>query len=136
MRIALRVLAAPDCMTYPCQEDCCHAGGDVWPHERDAIIGRGLGSAADFVGPYRDDEGDVLFRTAIGPRGCVFLEARRGCRLHTTGYKPEVCVVAPRSPEEVDELVGEDLLPCRDAWRYEPTAAVASGTHLNQIGRP
>ena len=120
MRASLPVLAAPDCLTYPCQQDCCSVGCDVWPRERTALLARGLGSEADFVGPYTDDEGDELFRTAVGVRGCVFLRDDRGCRLHDTGLKPSVCILAPRDPDEVDEMEEEGLLPCREAWRYGP----------------
>ena len=67
------VLASPDCMTYPCSQDCCSHGADVWPAERDALLGAGHATAEQFTGPEPDDEGDLLYRTAVGPRGCVFL---------------------------------------------------------------
>lgn len=112
-------LAPPDCMTYPCVEECCSAGCDVWPHERAALLHHGLAAETDFEGPYVDDEGDSLYRTALGHRGCTFLQDQRGCRLHTTGLKPEVCVVVPRSEREADEMAGESMLPCRAAWKFD-----------------
>jgi hypothetical protein len=120
MNAAPRKLALlqPDCVSYPCGEECCSAGCDVWPRERAALLERGLAREADFVGPFLDDEGDWLYRTALGERGCVFLGARRGCRLHDTGLKPEVCVLAPRDPAEAAEMVEEQMLPCAASWRF------------------
>jgi hypothetical protein len=117
-RLKLAVVQ-PDCMSYPCQEDCCSAGCDVWPREREALLARGLAQDTDFSAPYRDDEGDLLFRTALGARGCVFLlAADRGCRLHDTGFKPEVCIVMPRDAAEAAEMADEGMLPCRASWRF------------------
>jgi len=90
---------------------------DVWPHERQRLIDEGLANDNDFTGPEPDD-GDLLYRTALGPRGCVFLLPARGCRLHATGHKPEVCVEVPRDPEEVAELAGYGMLPCHAEWRW------------------
>lgn len=90
----------------------------MWPREREALLAKGLGQESDFGALYVDEEGDELFRTAVGPRGCVFLREGRGCRLHDTGLKPQVCVVAPRDPEEADEMRDEDMLPCHHAWQY------------------
>jgi hypothetical protein len=113
------VLAAPDCMTFPCAQDCCSHGADVWPAEREALIAAGHAGAGQFTGPELDDDGDLLYRTAVGPRGCVFLVAEgRGCGLHVTGLKPEVCRVVPRDPDEADELHGDGQLPCRSSWRF------------------
>jgi hypothetical protein len=115
--VKLQILM-PDCETYPCQEQCCSAGCDVWPHERDALLKRGIAQPTDFdEEAYQDDEGDWLFRTSLGPRGCIFLGERRGCRLHGTGLKPEVCIAVPRSVPEADEMASEGMLPCRAEWR-------------------
>jgi len=108
----------PDCRTFLCHEECCSAGCDVWPHERARLLDAALARADDFEGPYVDDDGDELYRTALAARGCVFLNERRGCRLHTTGLKPEVCVLVPRDEDEADEMAADDMLPCRAAWRY------------------
>lgn len=116
----MTILERPDCMTYPCREECCSYGADVWPDERERMIRAGVATAAEFTGPLEPDEcGDVLYRTALGPRGCVFLDARRGCRLHVPGYKPEVCHLAPRDPDEVEEMVEDEILPCRGAWVFQ-----------------
>ena len=48
-------------------------GVDVWPEERERMLKDRIATEADFAGPETDDEGDVLFRTALGPRGCTFL---------------------------------------------------------------
>ena len=108
----------PDCTTFPCHEECCSAGCDVWPHERSALLGAGLAEAKDFTEPYLDDEGDWLYRTMVGRRGCTFLGDERGCRLHHSGLKPSVCVLAPRDAAEADELEEESMLPCRATWHY------------------
>ena len=111
-------LLQPDCLVYPCHEECCSAGCDVWPREREALLRAALAVDADFSAPYTDDAGDLLYRTALRGRGCVFLDRARGCRLHSTGLKPEVCVLAPRDPAEADEMADESMLPCRAAWSY------------------
>lgn len=118
MALATKLAVAPDCMTYPCQQECCSVGCDVWPHERSALLHHQLAAEADFHGPYQDEEGDWLYRTTLGERsGCIFLAETRGCRLHATGLKPSVCIVVPRSTKEADELAREGMLPCRDSWR-------------------
>jgi hypothetical protein len=114
---SLRLLQQPDCPTFPCNEECCSAGVDVWPQERQRMIDDGIAGPADFTGPELDD-GDLLYRTAIGARGCVFLEPKRGCRLHAIGYKPSVCNDVPRDAEEVAELVGYQMLPCHREWKW------------------
>ena len=81
------------------------------------MIDDGIATADDFTGPELD-EGDELYRTAIGERGCVFLDPVRGCRLHAIGYKPEVCAEVPRDAEEVAELVGYGMLPCHQHWKW------------------
>ena len=111
-------IVSPDCVSYPCREECCGAGCDVWPHERTALLDRGLARPSDFDELYQDDEGDWLYRTALGPRGCTFLDEKRGCRLHTSGLKPEVCIAVPRDAAEADEMTADRMLPCRDAWQF------------------
>jgi hypothetical protein len=81
------------------------------------MIDDGVAGAPDFTGPELDD-GDLLYRTALGARGCVFLEPARGCRLHTIGYKPSVCSEVPRDAEEVAELDGYQMLPCHREWKW------------------
>ena len=110
-------IVGPDCSTFPCREECCSEGCDVWPSERLALLQSGLAQATDFSEAYEDDEGDWLHRTSLGPRGCTFLNLERGCRLHTTGLKPAVCVAVPRNANEADEMEAEGMLPCRSAWR-------------------
>jgi hypothetical protein len=109
---------APDCQSFPCKEECCSAGVDVFPHERERMIKDGIATEADFTGPETDEEGDVLFRTALGPRGCTFLRPDRGCRLHTIGYKPEVCVEVPRDEDEVLEMAELGMMPCKLEWKW------------------
>jgi hypothetical protein len=29
-----------------------------------------------------------------------------------------VCILAPRDPEEADEMRDEDMLPCHHTWQY------------------
>jgi hypothetical protein len=81
------------------------------------MLEAGFATAADFTGPELD-EGVLLYRTALGPRGCVFLLPARGCRLHATGHKPQICVAVPRDPEEVEEMAGDDMMPCHASWRW------------------
>ncbi len=114
---ALRLIQQPDCRTFPCKEECCSAGVDVWPEERQLLIDANLATEADFTGPELDEE-DLLYRTTLGSRGCVFLDAQRGCRLHVTGLKPSVCVDVPRDKEEVDEMFEENMMPCQKEWRW------------------
>jgi hypothetical protein len=115
--VALPILQQADCSTFPCREECCSVGVDVWPPERERLIDAGLALESDFTGPELD-EGDLLYRTAIGARGCVFLLPTRGCRLHVTGLKPSVCSEVPRDPEEVAELAGYGMMPCHDQWKW------------------
>jgi len=92
----------------------------VWPAERDALLASGLARSSDFDEGYEDEEGDFLFRTALGARGCTFLESTRGCRLHTSGLKPAVCAAVPRDTREADEMKADGMLPCRSEWRAFP----------------
>jgi Fe-S-cluster containining protein len=116
---SLPLLQHPDCTSFPCKEECCSAGVDVFDNERKRILDDGIATAADFTGPEMD-EGDVMYRTALGPRGCIFLRPDRGCRLHDIGYKPSVCSEVPRDPEEVGELVSYEMLPCHGEWKWGP----------------
>ena len=126
-----RQMVLLDCMNYPCKDDCCAYGADVWPQERDELLRQNLAQAGDFTGPARDDEGDLLYRTRIGGRGCVFLNPDRGCRLHDTGFKPEVCRVVPRNPAEAEEMHRNGYLPCFHSMvvpkDLEPVAAQGEG---------
>jgi len=81
------------------------------------MIADGIATAADFTGPVLDED-DLMYRTALGPRGCVFLGPIRGCRLHPIGYKPRVCAEVPREAEEVAELFGYGMLPCHEEWTW------------------
>jgi hypothetical protein len=90
---------------------------DVFADERQRMIGDGIATAADFTGP-DPEEDEELYRTALGPRGCIFLGPTRGCRLHAIGYKPRVCAEVPRDAEEVEELVGYEMLPCHQEWSW------------------
>ena len=115
--ISLRLVEQPDCRTFPCKEECCSAGVDVYPEERQRMIDAAVATAADFTGP-EIDEGELLYRTALGVRGCVFLQPTRGCRLHAIGYKPRVCVAVPRDPEEVADMLEDDMFPCHSHWKW------------------
>jgi len=113
------VLARPDCMTFPCVDDCCGSGADVWPDERAAMIAAGVATASDFTEPYVDEDGDHLYRTRLGERGCIFLGAVRGCGLHPSGRKPRACVAVFRGPEEVASMRAHGMSPCHAEWRYQ-----------------
>jgi hypothetical protein len=115
--ISLPLIEQPDCRTFPCKEECCSAGVDVWPEERQRMIDGGFATAVDFTGPELDED-DLLYRTALGPRGCVFLDANRGCRLHAIGQKPSVCVAVPRDADEVREMFEDDMMPCHREWKW------------------
>ncbi|MBN1441014.1 MAG: hypothetical protein JW929_16540 [Anaerolineales bacterium] len=91
--------------------------------EYEQLIAHGLATPADFTGP-EEDEGDWLYRTALGPRGCIFLLPERGCRLHNTDFKPQVCQVFPRDWEEAKEAYEDGYLPC---FEEEYLAKVACG---------
>jgi hypothetical protein len=121
MTVSLRLIQEPDCRTYPCKEECCSWGVDVYPDERDRMVADGIATAADFTGPAMD-EGELLYRTALRERGCVFLNPTRGCRLHAIGYKPRVCIAVPRDPEEVADMLEDDQMPCHLEWKWEGSA--------------
>lgn len=101
-----------DCFSFPCGDSCCQHGVDVFSHERELLISEGVATAADFSGPRTDRDGSVMYRTRKGPRGCVFLQDERGCRLHVSGHKPSVCCVWPRTFQEAKRAAGMGYLPC------------------------
>src|SRR5215216_1237341 len=74
---SLPLLRQPDCTTFPCKEDCCSAGVDVFADERQRMIDDGIATAADFNGSDPEEE-EKLYLTALEPRYCVFLEPTRG----------------------------------------------------------
>jgi Fe-S-cluster containining protein len=107
----IRVRKAPDCLTFQCSDQCCRYGVDVETDEYRALIEHRLATSEEFTGP-EEDEGVWLYRTALGPRGCIFLLPERGCRLHNTEFKPAVCQIFPRDREEAREAFEDGYLPC------------------------
>jgi Fe-S-cluster containining protein len=102
-----------DCLNYPCKDKCCSYGVDVKPEERDRLLREGYATAGQFTGPTLEDDGELWYRTAVGPRGCVFLKAEdRGCSLHQYDVKPLICNVFPRDEEEAREMFEDGNLPC------------------------
>ncbi len=102
-----------DCLNYPCTDKCCSYGVDVHPDERARLIREGYATAEQFTGPDMDEDDELWYRTAVGPRGCVFLkENERGCSLHQYDVKPLVCNVFPRDEEEAREMYEDGNLPC------------------------
>lgn len=101
-----------DCRFFPCGDSCCQHGVDVFSQERDLLIVAGLALASDFSGPETDEDGTSLYRTKKDKRGCVFLQTPRGCRLHSTGYKPSVCRAWPRTLDEARQAARQKYLPC------------------------
>ena len=114
------ILEQPDCQTYPCKEECCSAGVDVWPEERQRIIDAGHGRAEDFTGPERDEEDDLLYRTALGaPRPRLpSTDARLPLALHRLQARSLLRSTA-RDSEEVDELREYGMLPCHAHWKWK-----------------
>jgi Fe-S-cluster containining protein len=101
----------PPCLSFRCTDQCCTYGADVEIEEYRLLIEHGLATPGEFTGP-EEDEGFWLYRTALGPRGCIFLLPERGCRLHNTGFKPSVCRVFPRDAAEAKEAYEDGYLPC------------------------
>jgi hypothetical protein len=99
------------CLTFACADDCCTYGADVEIREQRLLIENNLAVPEEFTGP-EEDGGVMLYRTALGPRGCIFLLPDRGCRLHNTPFKPSVCLVFPRDTEEAKEAFEDGYLPC------------------------
>jgi hypothetical protein len=99
------------CLTFACADDCCTYGADVEIKEHKLLIEHNLAKPGEFSGP-EEDGGVMLYRTALGPRGCIFLLPDRGCRLHSSKFKPSVCIVFPRDMEEAKEAFEDGYLPC------------------------
>ncbi|MBN2085212.1 MAG: hypothetical protein JW748_08285 [Anaerolineales bacterium] len=117
------------CLTFACSDDCCTYGADVEIRERQLLIENNLAVPEEFTGP-EEDGGVMLYRTALGPRGCIFLLPERGCRLHNTPYKPSVCLVFPRDTEEAMEAFEDGYLPCFE----EEYNKIAAGCRKKRSG--
>jgi hypothetical protein len=102
----------PPCLKYNCSDLCCKYGVDVLPEEYASLIANHLADPSEFTGPEEDEDGVWLYRTVEGKRGCIFLSATRGCRLHDTQYKPIVCQRFPRDRAEALEAYQDGYLPC------------------------
>ena len=101
-----------DCLGFPCNDACCTFGADIRPEERERLIQEGLATHVDFTGPRKDANGRLLYRTRLGPRGCIFLLPSRGCRLHKSGNKPATCQSFPHDQAEAEAMFREGALPC------------------------
>jgi hypothetical protein len=99
------------CLEFKCSDTCCKYGADVEVDEYNLLMSMALAKPSDFTGP-EEYEGDLLYRTILGPRGCIFLRPERGCRLHGTPYKPLVCKIFPRNEAEAQEAYQDGYLPC------------------------
>jgi len=106
----------PPCLKINCSDLCCKYGVDVLPEEYANLLAHHLAEAVEFTGPEEDEDGVWLYRTAEGKRGCIFLSATRGCRLHDTPYKPIVCQLFPRDQAEALEAYQDGYLPCIDHY--------------------
>jgi len=102
----------PDCLKFNCWDKCCMYGVDVQLDEYANLIANHLAEPGEFTGPEDDDDGVMVYRTMEGSRGCIFLSATRGCRLHNTQYKPIVCQLFPRDQAEALEAYQDGYLPC------------------------
>jgi hypothetical protein len=102
------------CMEFECSDNCCTYGADVEVDEYNILISTALAKPSEFTGPEECD-GALLYRTVLGPRGCIFLRPERGCRLHSTPYKPLICKIFPRDEAEAQEAYEDGYLPCV-AW--------------------
>ena len=105
-------IVASNCLQFDCTDDCCKYGVNVLPQEHTGLISENLASPQDFTGPQVDDEGHLVYRTRLGPRGCVFFLRKRGCRLHYTGHKPAMCHGFPRTLDEALIAYESGDLPC------------------------
>jgi hypothetical protein len=101
-----------DCLNFDCNDQCCQYGADVYPEEYAALLEAGLATQTDFTGPEEEEDGTLLYRTALDKRGCIFLKPTRGCRLHESGIKPYVCTIFPRDEEEAMEAHLDGYLSC------------------------
>jgi hypothetical protein len=99
------------CLEFKCSDKCCTYGADVEVDEYNLLISMDLAKPSDFTGPEECD-GELLYRTVLGPRGCIFLRPKRGCRLHDTPYKPLICKIFPRDEREAQEAHQDGYLPC------------------------
>jgi hypothetical protein len=108
-----------DCLKFDCHDQCCQYGVDVYPEEYVALLEAGLATAADFTGPEEEEDGTLLYRTALSARGCIFLKSTRGCRLHESGKKPCVCTIFPRDEEEALEAHLDGYLSCVDPGEFQ-----------------
>jgi hypothetical protein len=100
------------CMDFSCSDDCCRYGAYITPKEYTRLIRDNKASRSEFIGPKLDLDGDVWYRTRIGPRGCALLLPQRGCRLHGTDYKPNDCLSFPVNINEAETAYNEGYLPC------------------------
>jgi Fe-S-cluster containining protein len=100
-------------MEIDCADACCRYGVDVLPEEYERIVASNIALAKKFTKPYKSD-GEILYRTRVRKRGCVFLMPQRGCRLHSTGQKPITCRTFPKDLAEAEEAHQNGYLPCFD----------------------
>ena len=98
-------------MEIDCADACCRYGVDVLPEEYERIISSDISLAKKFTKPYKSD-GEILYRTRVRKRGCIFLMPQRGCRLHSTGHKPITCRTFPKDLIEAEEAYQDGYLPC------------------------
>lgn len=110
-----------DCISFGCKDECCQYGADVLQKERDLLITGGMAQPDDFMEPTKDEDGNVVCRTRKGPRGCIFLLEKRGCKLHANGRKPTVCLKFPKTSAEATKAYTEGYLPC---FHYRNTMEV------------
>jgi hypothetical protein len=76
------------CERFDCHDDCCKYGVDVEIGERGLLIDRGLAKPEECTGPEEAD-GFLICRTALGPRGCIFLNPGRGRRAWAVRDRPQ-----------------------------------------------
>lgn len=90
------------CWPCPHSSTCCRFGTSVTPAEHAAMV--------QAHGPevVRAVPGDL--RTAVGPRGCVFL-GENGCLIHDETYYPATCRAFPWADRDGGPYQG-DLSIC------------------------
>jgi len=103
----------PDCIGIDCADECCRYGVDVLPDEYDRLASSDLARPEEFTKPFKRD-GEILYRTKLGKRGCIFLMPQRGCRLHSAGQKPITCQTFPKNLREARTAYRDGYLPCFD----------------------
>jgi Fe-S-cluster containining protein len=106
-------------MEINCADDCCRYGVDVLPEEYERIILSNLATPKEFTRPYKRD-GELIYRTKLGKRGCVLLMPRRGCRLHLSGHKPITCQTFPKNLSAAKTAYQQGYLPCLDIMKPGP----------------